>query len=49
MGGCDPTDKARCDGGSIKYCYAGRPRSYFCKALGFNRCDSGKNGVRCSL
>jgi hypothetical protein len=49
LGGCDPTEKARCDGSSIKYCYAGRPRSYFCKALGFNRCESAKNGARCSL
>jgi hypothetical protein len=46
-GGCDSSDKARCDGASIKYCSAGKPRSYFCKALGFNRCEGGKSGVRC--
>ncbi|HXN31082.1 MAG TPA: hypothetical protein VN894_04440 [Polyangiaceae bacterium] len=46
-GGCDPSDKARCDGGSIRYCQAGRARSYSCKALGFHRCDAGKSGVRC--
>jgi hypothetical protein len=47
LGGCDPNERARCDGASIKYCYAGRPRSYFCKALGFNKCDN-HNGVRCT-
>jgi hypothetical protein len=48
-GACDPAEKARCDGANVRYCYAGRPRSYFCKALGFNRCDSGKNAVRCAM
>jgi hypothetical protein len=45
---CDSTDKAACDGDSIRYCHAGGPRSYSCKALGFRRCDAGKNGVRCA-
>jgi len=26
---CDPKDPPRCDGASIKYCFAGRKRSYF--------------------
>lgn len=47
-GACDPNEKPRCDGGSIRYCYAGTPRSYSCQALGFHRCDAGKNGVRCA-
>jgi len=46
-GACDPNDKPRCDGASVKYCYNGKPRSYFCKALGFNRCDP--KTVRCAL
>lgn len=46
-GACDPSDKPRCDGSSVKYCFNGKPRSYFCKALGFNRCDS--KTVRCAL
>jgi hypothetical protein len=48
-GACDVGGKAKCDGGSIQYCYAGRPRSVFCKALGFQNCDVGRNGVRCTL
>ena len=47
-GACDPQAAARCDGANIKYCYGGKPRSYFCKALGFNRCD-GSKGVRCAM
>jgi hypothetical protein len=46
-GVCDPAEKAKCEDGSIKYCAAGRPRSYACKQVGFNRCDSTKEGVRC--
>ena len=46
-GACDPAEKARCDGATIKYCNAGSPRSYFCKALGFPRCDSSRSGPRC--
>jgi hypothetical protein len=45
---CDPADKARCDGASIKYCFAGRARSFFCKGVGFNRCEVGKAGVHCA-
>jgi len=47
-GACDPGSQAKCDGANIKYCYGGKPRSYFCKALGFNKCD-GSKGVRCTL
>jgi hypothetical protein len=48
-GGCDPSAAPKCDGANIKYCFAGKARSYFCKALGFNKCDGGKNGVRCAM
>ena len=48
-GGCDPSEKARCDGANVKYCFAGKPRSFFCKPLGFNKCDAGARGARCSL
>jgi len=44
---CDPRAKAKCSGASIDYCFAGRSRSYFCKALGFGRCDGGPGGARC--
>ncbi len=46
-GACDPGDKARCEDGTIKYCAAGRPRAYACKTVGFSRCDSSKDGIRC--
>jgi hypothetical protein len=46
---CDPSDKAKCDGANVKYCYAGKPRSFFCKGLGFNRCVSDAKGARCAL
>ncbi len=45
---CNPGDKGSCDGVAIRYCHLGRSRSYSCKALGFTKCDAGKNGVRCS-
>lgn len=46
---CDASDKARCEGDGIRYCSAGRWRSYACKSAGFHRCDPGRNGVRCSM
>lgn len=46
-GGCDPNDKPKCEDGSIRYCAAGRPRSYPCKAAGFGRCDASKGATRC--
>jgi hypothetical protein len=46
-GACDPNEKPRCDDASIKYCAAGRPRSYSCKGAGFGRCDASRNGIRC--
>jgi hypothetical protein len=45
---CDPSAKAKCTGVDIDYCFAGKNRSYFCKALGFGRCESGPNGTRCA-
>ncbi len=45
---CDLSAPARCEGATIKYCAAGRPRSYPCKAASFNRCVSDAKGVRCS-
>jgi hypothetical protein len=44
---CDPKEAARCDGASIRYCFAGRKRSYFCKSLGFNACLKDGNAIRC--
>jgi hypothetical protein len=44
---CDAAAPARCDGGSIKYCAAGTPRSFLCKTLGFNRCVGGASGAHC--
>jgi hypothetical protein len=46
-GACDPSEKAKCDDANIKYCAAGRPRSYSCKAVGFGRCDGSKDAIRC--
>jgi hypothetical protein len=48
-GGCDPGEKPRCDGDDIRYCHAGRPRAFSCRALGFHKCDARDSGVRCSL
>jgi hypothetical protein len=39
---------ARCDGGNIRYCVAGRARSYNCRALGLARCVATPNGARCA-
>jgi hypothetical protein len=47
-GGCDPGDKPRCEGHEIRYCHAGRPRAFSCRALGFHECDVRDSGVRCS-
>ncbi len=44
---CDPNAPARCDGGTLRYCAAGRPRSFLCKTLGFNRCVGGASGAHC--
>ena len=47
-GGCDPNERARCDDGVIKYCAAGRPRTYSCRSAGFARCGASKTGTRCT-
>ncbi|MGO8997146.1 MAG: hypothetical protein ACLQVI_27845 [Polyangiaceae bacterium] len=44
---CDPKDPPKCDGATIKYCFAGRKRSYFCKSLGFNGCVKDGSSVHC--
>ncbi len=44
---CDPKDPGRCDGGTIRYCFAGKKRSYFCKSLGFNLCVKDGAALRC--
>jgi hypothetical protein len=44
---CDPKDPPKCEGASIKYCFAGKKRSYFCKSLGFNGCVKDGASVRC--
>lgn len=45
---CDPNAPARCDGATIKYCAAGRPRSFPCKAVSFSRCVADGKGARCA-
>jgi hypothetical protein len=47
-GACDPGAPARCDGANVKYCFAGKPRSYLCKSLGMSRCASDARGPRCA-
>jgi hypothetical protein len=44
---CDSKDSAKCDGATIKYCFAGRKRSYFCKSLGFEKCTKDGNTFHC--
>jgi hypothetical protein len=44
---CDPKDPPKCDGATIKYCFAGRKRSYFCKSLGFGTCVKDGSAVHC--
>jgi hypothetical protein len=44
---CNTGERARCEDGNVKYCFAGAPRSFSCRAAGFARCESGKNGARC--
>jgi hypothetical protein len=46
-GTCDAGEKPRCEDANIRYCAAGRPRSYSCKAVGFGRCDSSRDGIHC--
>jgi len=47
-GACDANAPARCEGASIKYCFAGKPRSYFCKSFGFSKCVTDSRGSRCA-
>lgn len=47
-GACDPNAAAKCDGATIKYCFGGKARSYFCKSLGFNKCVTDAKGARCA-
>jgi hypothetical protein len=49
LGGCDSSQAPRCDGANIKYCASGKPRSHFCKATGFNKCDASHGGPHCAL
>jgi len=44
---CSGTAPARCDGATLRYCFAGQARSFLCKTLGFNRCISDASGARC--
>jgi hypothetical protein len=46
---CDPKDPPKCEGATIRYCLAGRKRSYFCKSLGFNRCLKEGQTVHCDM
>ena len=45
---CDPTDKPRCEGGGIRYCYGGKERTLPCASVGFGKCDAAGGVVRCS-
>jgi len=45
-GGCEGV--TRCEGANIAYCLGKKPRSYFCKALGFARCINDGKGTRCA-
>jgi hypothetical protein len=47
-GGCDPDETPRCDGATLKYCLAGKPRSYLCRETGFGRCASSPGGPHCA-
>jgi hypothetical protein len=44
---CDPAAPAKCDGGNLKWCAWGTPRSYLCKSMGLSRCVADANGARC--
>jgi hypothetical protein len=35
---CNPSDPSRCEAGSVRYCFAGKPRKYLCKTL-LRTCD----------
>jgi hypothetical protein len=46
---CNPSDNGTCGGANnnyLNYCYAGKPRSYFCKTL-FSGCASDAHGAHC--
>ena len=45
---CDTNANAKCDGATIKYCYAGKKRSYLCKSLAFDKCVVEGKGARCT-
>jgi hypothetical protein len=45
---CDPADKPRCEGASIRHCFAGKSRTVSCASLGFKRCDASGAIARCS-
>jgi hypothetical protein len=45
---CDPNERAQCDGSSIRFCQAGKTRTFSCKSAGFNRCEPTKAGVHCA-
>jgi len=51
-GKCDASGAsgtASCNGATISYCADGKSRSYFCKAMGFNKCVKDARGVRCAI
>ncbi len=48
-GKCDASAAPSCNGATISYCADGKSRSYFCKAMGFNKCVKDTHGVRCAL
>jgi hypothetical protein len=46
---CDAHEAPKCEGATIKYCFAGKRRSYFCKSLGFNKCAKDGQTVHCAM
>jgi len=46
-GRCKASEAPRCDGATIKYCFAGKERRYSCKGVGFERCVKEGSEVRC--
>ncbi|MGO8991693.1 MAG: hypothetical protein ACLQVI_00085 [Polyangiaceae bacterium] len=46
-GGCRAGERPRCEGATIRYCFAGKERSYSCTGVGFEKCVKEGGEVRC--
>jgi hypothetical protein len=47
---CNPSDPATCGGANnnyVNYCFAGKPRSYFCKTLFSGCATDAQHGAHC--